>query len=339
MPTYYTPPPTPPSTRFPARSDTFSHSTPVRRTLSTGNRGTSASTRTSTNSPSTSRSTATTGSHRLSQRLGLTSEDEAAVKKKTPYIFLGSIAAASLLAHKYWPKGFPHGDKEDWELSKWALRAKHKRAEAKREKEAARRGDRRRSGDGFGDEGYYYDERDLPRGRGDVWHERGRAAGYHGERVEVDEYAYGYTDTGRDWDPVPSRRGSAVSRRGRSRSRDRGCQLEPSYRRATSRERTELVTTTERYYPPAPKRYLLERSDLLTGSSSAASSGSRYFAERRTSTAGLGASALPQSLSYREDWPGEVVYLRLDPLGRARRASFDAGSVGRYERGYEWDYR
>jgi len=44
-----------------------------------------------------------------------------------PYVFLGSIAAASLAAHKYWPKGFPHSEKEDWELSDLALRAQNRR--------------------------------------------------------------------------------------------------------------------------------------------------------------------------------------------------------------------
>jgi hypothetical protein len=247
-----------------------------------------------------------------------------------------------VLAHKYWPKGFPHGDKEDWELSKWALRAKHKRAEAKRDREAARRGHasssggRRRSGDGFGDEEYYHDpsygypERELPRGRAPTtgaYHTSDRVPG---ERVEVEEYAYGYTADGG--------RGSAASRRGRnSRSRDRGCtpdRYAPACRRASSRERT----TTERYYPPAPRRYFLERSDSAAGSSSAASNGSRYFAERRTSVTGSGAAAVPQLRYHDEGWPGEVVYLRRDPVGRSRRASFDAGAVGRRERGYEWDY-
>src|SRR5690606_25381604 len=48
-------------------------------------------------------------------------------KREIPYLFLGSIAAATLVAHKYWPKGFPHGEKEDWELSPLALRAKQRR--------------------------------------------------------------------------------------------------------------------------------------------------------------------------------------------------------------------
>ncbi|KAK0719078.1 hypothetical protein B0T21DRAFT_386697 [Apiosordaria backusii] len=45
---------------------------------------------------------------------------------KIPYVFLGSIAAASLLAHKYWPKGYIYGDKEDWELSKYERRARER---------------------------------------------------------------------------------------------------------------------------------------------------------------------------------------------------------------------
>ncbi|KAK4639835.1 hypothetical protein QC761_701430 [Podospora bellae-mahoneyi] len=55
---------------------------------------------------------------------------------KIPYVFLGSIAAASFLAHKYWPKGYVYGDKEDWELSKYERRAREKLQAAK----AAKRG-------------------------------------------------------------------------------------------------------------------------------------------------------------------------------------------------------
>ncbi|TLD16426.1 uncharacterized protein PgNI_01253 [Pyricularia grisea] len=38
---------------------------------------------------------------------------EAAVK--TSAMFLGAIAVTSLAVHKFWPKGFPYGDKEEWE--------------------------------------------------------------------------------------------------------------------------------------------------------------------------------------------------------------------------------
>ncbi|KAK3313702.1 hypothetical protein B0H66DRAFT_643204 [Apodospora peruviana] len=42
---------------------------------------------------------------------------------KTSLIFLGSVAAATVVAHKYWPKGFIYGDKEAWELEKKAKKA------------------------------------------------------------------------------------------------------------------------------------------------------------------------------------------------------------------------
>ncbi|TLD30383.1 hypothetical protein PspLS_02289 [Pyricularia sp. CBS 133598] len=38
---------------------------------------------------------------------------EAAVK--TSAMFLGAIAVTTLAVHKFWPKGFPYGDKEEWE--------------------------------------------------------------------------------------------------------------------------------------------------------------------------------------------------------------------------------
>ncbi|TLS30498.1 hypothetical protein PpBr36_03423 [Pyricularia pennisetigena] len=34
---------------------------------------------------------------------------------KTTAIFLGAIAATTLAVHKFWPKGFPYGPKEEWE--------------------------------------------------------------------------------------------------------------------------------------------------------------------------------------------------------------------------------
>ncbi len=314
MPTYHSPPQTPllgPSSsssfsHFPSRSHSFSY-------------------------PSSHSRSSTSPSRRskLSTKLGLTQDQEAAVKKKTPYVFLGSIAAASLLAHKYWPKGFPHGDKEDWELSEHALRAKQKRLAEKAEKAARRleravKGDRHRSGSrdriGGGEEGYR-------RGRGEAWGEGRREAGGCCYREEREECA-AYRDSGRGWESGRERRDS----RGRSRSRDgvcgRGRNIEPSYRRGPSRERTEFLTTSERYYPPAPKRYLLEQG---AGSSSSTSSGSRYFLDSSASTAGSRASGSSRWRSYEEDRPGEVVYVYRDPPPRSRRVSFDAGAVRRRE--------
>ena len=307
MPTFHTPPQTPligpssSSSHFPSRSHSFSH--PSSRSRS---------------------STSPSRRSRLATKLGLTQDQEAAVKKKTPYVFLGTIAAASLLAHKYWPKGFPHGDKEDWELSEHALRAKHNRLAEKAEKAARRlgravKGDKHRSGSGDriggGESGYR--------------HGRGEDGGCC-YLEEKEEYA-AYRDSGRGWESGRERRDS----RGRSRSRDgdrgRGRYMEPSYRRAPSRERTEILTTSERYYPPAPKRYLLGQG---AGSSSSTSSGSRHFLDRGASTAGSRASGSSRWRYYEQDRPGEAVYVYRDPPPRSRRVSFDAGLVRRHEAGW-----
>lgn len=37
---------------------------------------------------------------------------------KTSAVFLGSVAVATVCAHKFWPKGFIYGEKEDWEKEK-----------------------------------------------------------------------------------------------------------------------------------------------------------------------------------------------------------------------------
>jgi hypothetical protein len=43
-------------------------------------------------------------------------------------VFLGSVAAATYAAHKFWPKGITYGDKEDWELEKAVKKSKEKKA-------------------------------------------------------------------------------------------------------------------------------------------------------------------------------------------------------------------
>jgi hypothetical protein len=177
----------------------------------------------------------------------------------------------------------------------------------------------------------------------------GRGGGYYVGRRDEE---YGYNRDGRGWgdwereqERGRERRRSVAS--GRSGSRDYdyygpSAYMEPPYRRAVSRERTELLTETERYYPPAPKRYPLE-SVPTTGSSGA----TRCFVERSSSNAGLSAgprfSASSQRGSY-DDYdrgrPSEAVYVYRDPPpGRSRRASFDAGRVGRYDGGHDWYFR
>lgn len=46
---------------------------------------------------------------------------------KTSLVFLGSVAAATYAAHKFWPKGVTYGDKEDWELEKEIKKEKKKK--------------------------------------------------------------------------------------------------------------------------------------------------------------------------------------------------------------------
>ncbi|KAK4153524.1 hypothetical protein C8A00DRAFT_33753 [Chaetomidium leptoderma] len=244
MPTYHTPPQTPSSPPFPSRSTSFSHSS----------------------SSSTGRSSNTSGRSRSkpSVDFGLSKDEKKAeAKKKIPYVFLGTVAAASLLAHKCWPKGFVHGDKEDWELSGLELRAKQRRLAEKAEK-AARRiggGGGERRGSRGGGVGHHHDH-DDDYGFDDRYRD-GRREYYLGKGTE---YEHVVIDDGRQdprWDrergPRERPQGSLVSR-GRGRSRDRAFEAnrypEPSspYRRATtSRERTDLRTTTERYYPPRSK--------------------------------------------------------------------------------------
>ncbi|SPQ26192.1 543fd8d9-ebb1-40d1-9fd2-fe945e6c5387 [Thermothielavioides terrestris] len=116
MPTHYTPLQTPtdissPLLSTPSRSDRYSPSNP------------------GSSSPSTPSSRRSQPSHRKHGGKKATETDEPKTATEAPYLFLGSIAAASLLAHKYWPKGFLYGPKEDWELAatKSAPRSKQRR--------------------------------------------------------------------------------------------------------------------------------------------------------------------------------------------------------------------
>lgn len=349
MPTYHSPPQspitTPPSAyRFPSRSHSFSTSTSA-----------------SKNDSSSSSSSRSRPSH---SRLSKDEEDAARHKQKIPYLFLGSIAAASLVAHKYWPKGFPHSDKEDWELSGLALRTKQRRLAEKAEKAARRVSGGRdhyygsggsSSGRGFG---YGYDDPVGARGGsggypGDTG--RGGTGGYYYALEEGDRFGRGGSSSSRDdrgWDRDRGgeRRPSAThgvpcwSHHGRDRDYygvERGG-VDPSYRRTTSRERTERLTETERGYPPAPKRYLLGQSAFTAGPSG---SGSRYLLERSSSNNGLAVgSRFPTSAphgyyGYEERRPSEAVYVYRDPPPRPRRASFDVGVPRRYGEGYDWYLR
>lgn len=369
MPTYYTPPPSPNPSPFPSRSNSFSSS-----------RSTNSSSRSrATTNPST---TATTGSSQTRSSSGsgsgskLASSSSSSIdddtKKKIPYVFLGSIAAASLLAHKCWPKGFPHGDKEDWELSESALRARQRKLAEKaggRGGNGSGNAERRRGGEGKDERGRR-ERRERrgshgggsvdygDRGRSESWGgggryrdgRRGDSAGhYSGEADEEYGYGYGYgygfsdgsyRDSGRGWERERGRerdrerRTSVSSSRGRSRSRDRDDW------RIASRERSELLSaTTDPYYPPAPKRYLRDQGASAAGSTSMTSNGTRYFLERSSSIGRLGGSSSSRRRNHEDEYPGEVVYVYQEPPRRSRRVSFDAGVGGRHEGNYEWYYR
>ncbi|KAL2155794.1 hypothetical protein VTH82DRAFT_536 [Thermothelomyces myriococcoides] len=189
MPTYRHPPPTPSSGSLSSRSNSFSHSSQTER----GNKTTTA---TISNRPSSS-----TLEFGKRERLGA-----GGYEKKFPYLFLGGVAAVSLLAHKYWPKGFTYGEKEDWELSDLALRAKHRRLaeKAERAEKAARQVARecsrrreRRGGGGWceGSDCNAYD--DAAEGL------RGRGPGYRGGPANCYSYAgeaHGHTGDAIDWD-------------------------------------------------------------------------------------------------------------------------------------------
>lgn len=315
MPTYYSPPPTPltsssSSSRFPSRSNSFSTST----------------------------STSTGRNSRLS-KLGHSKDEEAATKKKIPYFFLGSIAAAALVAHKCWPKGYIHGDKEDWELSELALRAKHRRLAENAAKSAHRGGrlDRRSSEDAY-ELGYGLDNRVNPRGG---YREDGRGRRRGGYYVgEGDGYHYSRDDRGLDWGRGRERRGPVIYPGHRSRSHDRDWDygldtyVEPSsYTSATGRECIHLPTDTERYYPPASRRYLFEQSM------------STYLRDKTSSNAGLAAESRISSSSqhayddHDRGSPSQAMYVYRDLPARFRRASVDGGRVRRDDEGHGWAER
>ncbi|KAK4250622.1 hypothetical protein C7999DRAFT_28957 [Corynascus novoguineensis] len=347
MPTYYSPPPTPSTTSSSApyrnRSNSFSHSTST-------SRGTTNTTATSSSS-SRSRPSISAG--------GVTHEGTAAgAHKKPPYLFLGSIAAASLLAHKYWPKGYPYSEKEDWELSDLALRAKQRRLAEKAEKaekaaaatsgrQAAAGGSRHRRGRGRccccdaeyggdccpydgGAEGLLSVDGDGRRGRSPY---RPITNGGYG-------HYFKYDDLG--WDGAGGRLRSWTGRRDRSRARNdrdwvHGASgyLEPLYRRDSSCKRVGPPTTTAGHQHLAiTDQYLLENSSSATGVSRA---GLGHYSDRSLSNVGSLAWGSTQ-LRYHDDddHPGEAVYGYRDIPARPRRASFDLSGDKRYGEGYDW---
>ncbi|KAM7195387.1 hypothetical protein V8F33_006728 [Rhypophila sp. PSN 637] len=70
---------------------------------------------------------------------------------KTSAVFLGSVAVATVCAHKFWPKGFIYGEKEEWEKEEAAYKKKKKAIKDELEKAAdGRAGGLLTSGNGTG---------------------------------------------------------------------------------------------------------------------------------------------------------------------------------------------
>ncbi|KAI1328461.1 hypothetical protein F5Y16DRAFT_369086 [Xylariaceae sp. FL0255] len=70
------------------------------------------------------------------------SQDKANAVLKTSLVFLGAVGAASLVAHKYWPKGVIYGDMEEQEEKK----EEKKQKKEDREDRAERKEDKRSRG-------------------------------------------------------------------------------------------------------------------------------------------------------------------------------------------------
>lgn len=339
MPAYYTPPKTPtssspsPHPSSSARSSTYSQPTSTARNLTGDRRKTS-----------------------FEPRDGQGKKHSRGI----PYLFLGSIVAATLLADKYWPKGYPHGEKEDWELSKWALQVKARRRAEKAQ--AARQGgggigkDDHRRGGGSREEvlshsSSAYDGCDeCPSGAdGSHHHREGRRARHYPGPEGHKLYSDHDGRRGREEPGLSQHVSESVFVRDRSRSRDRSRgrgrdraleagSSSSSHRRANSasRERTEklllIVNEQQHHDTPARNRYVLERAASTT-TASPTTSGVPFLLERSSSSA-------PQRGYYLNvDRPTEVVYVYRDAPPGARRASFDVGEVRWYEDDYDSYYR
>ncbi|KAM0818075.1 hypothetical protein AB5N19_03882 [Seiridium cardinale] len=68
---------------------------------------------------------------------------------KTSLVFLGSVAAATYAAHKFWPKGITYGEKEEWEIEKATKKEKAKKV-AEWEDDGRHGGPSRRGNDRLG---------------------------------------------------------------------------------------------------------------------------------------------------------------------------------------------
>ncbi|KAK3989449.1 hypothetical protein QBC44DRAFT_369954 [Cladorrhinum sp. PSN332] len=349
MPTYHTPPPTPPPllSQQPYRSPSRSRSQSSRSV-------------TFSEPPSLKSSSSSSSKHGAKK-------NEPHHSQKVPLVFLGSIAAASLIAHKYWPKGYPYGEKEDWELSKHARKLKEEKLARKAERDRSR--SRSRSRDRGRERDYLPPPPPHPRRGPPPTAYYARTSSEYSSETESDVY-------------------STASSRGRHLSREtitdmnttlnKGNAVRPQRRRSRSRSRSRSVSRREedngdrdRYYLPhpppqrsataiptptrhsnpefgsstlRPARYITEppvyaRTEVLVGRTAVA-------APSATSVVSSGGSGSAGSRFYGEEASGmgsEVVYVYREPSGaRARRASIGGGTGNVKRSEYvrdEWGYR
>ncbi|KAK3380470.1 hypothetical protein B0T24DRAFT_195761 [Lasiosphaeria ovina] len=241
-------------------------------------------------------------------------DDDDKVKSyvKGSLIFLGSVAAATYCAHKYWPKGFVYGDKDDWEH-----RVHHENLYGKRTWPAEdNRSSFRSSHAGDDSVREYYPRHPRGEERRVHFHEGGRP-GYL-SRGDL------YSDSA-EWSSGSSssaRRTSGYITRGDTRS-DRtewirggndssGGSYSSSARRSFAREPASPAVAESRrgsYYSPAPARY--RRGSL---------SDPRYDLEEPP------APPPPRTYLYQEEVYLEPAYARRE-RARSRRASVDGSAV------------
>ncbi|KAI0127752.1 hypothetical protein BJ170DRAFT_595613 [Xylariales sp. AK1849] len=169
------------------RRSSFTSQSPVR------SRPQSRSRRGRRDSPGSSRSSSRSSSRGGGKRAELKDKLSKANDKvkttsgmKTSLVFLGSVAAATYAAHKFWPKGITYGEKEEWECEKKEAAKKEKRAQKGEDPRgqggSQQPGDSRlRADDGRGARDY-----DRPRSsRGRLELENGPIR--RGERLEIED--------------------------------------------------------------------------------------------------------------------------------------------------------
>lgn len=230
------------------------------RARSKGGRGRS---RSSSSSRSRSSSPARSKSKSRKYYSGRANEDKIDVSKssvaKTSAVFLGSVAVATICAHKFWPKGFIYGDKEDWELRKKEKKAAEKAKKVLKEGEQKvddfRRGDRNDGGAittasaGQSSREVVYRDQQRPGHRGDL---RSNGTGANGGVVvrTQEEEALVYRD-----DRKNGRNGVVV--------RSRGEEEVVAYPGRDDRNRGR-GPTTPRLALPADEGVVYERTTRLT---------------------------------------------------------------------------